>query len=265
MIRVGRQTIEIFGLSIHWYGVLIVTGIALAILLAWKREREYDLPKDTVLDLALWCIPAAIVGARAYYVIFAWDEFSAAPWWQVLNIRAGGMAIYGGVIAGVLTGWIFARRRKLSFWKLADLVAPCIPLGQAIGRWGNFVNQEAHGALVVNEALHFFPMSVEIGGQWYYATFFYESAWCFLIVIFLLNAQRKRWFRCDGDAFSAYVFLYALERSIVEGMRADSLYLGPMRVSQLLSIAAMIAVAAVWIARNKFNGKRDEKQKNRGE
>ena len=115
------------------------------------------------------------------------------------------------------------------------------------------------------EGVDFFPMSVEIGGQWYYATFFYESAWCFLIVIFLLNAQRKRWFRCDGDAFSAYVFLYALERSIVEGMRADSLYLGPMRVSQLLSIAAMIAVAAVWIARNKFNGKRDEKQKNRGE
>lgn len=262
MIGVSRRTIEIFGFDIHWYGVLIVTGIALAILLAQRREEKFGLPKDTVLDLALWCIPAAIVGARAYYVIFAWDEFSSGPWQRIVNIREGGMAVYGGVIAGVLTGWIYVRRKKLSFARAIDLAAPCIPLGQAIGRWGNFVNQEAHGALVANEALHFFPMSVEIGGQWYYATFFYESVWCFLIVIFLLTAERKGWFRKSGDAFLAYVFLYALERSIVEGMRTDSLYLGPVRVSQLLSLAAMLAAAVIWFIRNK--GKRNETQQSGG-
>lgn len=263
MIGFSRRTIEIFGLDIHWYGVLIVTGIGLAIFLAMRREEKFGLPKDTVLDLALWCIPAAIVGARAYYVIFAWDEFASGPWWQVLNIRGGGMAVYGGVIAGVLTGWIYVRAKKLSFARAVDLAAPCIPLGQAIGRWGNFINQEAHGAPVTNEALQFFPMAVEIGGQWYYATFFYESVWCFMIVVFLLTAERKGWFRRGGDAFCAYVFLYALERSIVEGMRTDSLYLGPVRVSQMLSLTAMLVVMIIWIAKNK--DKRNEIQQNRGE
>lgn len=263
MICISRRAIEIFGLSIHWYGVLIVTGIALAILLAWKREERYGLPKDTVLDLALWCIPAAIIGARAYYVIFSWDQFAQGPWWKVINIREGGMAVYGGVIAGVLTGWIYVRKKGLPFRRATDLVAPCIPLGQAIGRWGNFLNQEAHGALVANEALHFFPMSVEIGGEWYYATFFYESAWCFLIAIFLLIAEKRNWFKQDGEAFLAYVFFYALERSIVEGMRTDSLYLGPVRVSQLLSLLAMCAAAIIWIVRRRNN--RNDKQKNRGE
>jgi len=257
LIRVSRRAVEIFGLSIHWYGVLIAAGIALAVLLAGRREKRYGLPKDTALDLALWCIPAAIIGARAYYVAFAWDEFASGPWWNVLNIRGGGMAVYGGVIAGVLAGWIFTARRKLPTLKAADLAAPCIALGQAIGRWGNFLNQEAHGAPVMNEALRFFPMAVEIGGQWYYATFFYESAWCFLIVIFLLTAEKRGWLRRDGDVFTAYVFLYALERSIVEGLRTDSLYLGPVRVSQLLSVLAMTAAAAVWTVRY-FRDKQDK-------
>ena len=117
---------------------------------------------------------------------------------------------------------------------------------------------------MTNEALKFFPMSVEIGGQWYYATFFYESVWCFLIVILLLTAEKKNWFRCSGDAFLAYVFLYALERSIVEGMRTDSLYLGPVRVSQLLSLAAVLTVVMIWILR-RYKGKRKEIQQNRGE
>ena len=261
MIRVSRTAIELFGLSVHWYGVIIVTGIALGVWLAMAREKRFGLPRDTALDLALVCVPAAIIGARAYYVAFAWEQFASGPWWNVLNIRGGGMAVYGGLIAAVLAGGICARRKRIPFLKLADLAAPCIALGQAIGRWGNFVNQEAHGGPVLNAALQFFPMAVEIGGQWYYATFFYESAWCMLIVIALLFAERKGRLRRQGDAFLFYVILYALERSIVEGLRTDSLYIGPVRVSQMLSLLILCAAAGIRI-RNK---KRAEIRKDRGE
>ena len=225
-MKATRTAIELFGLKIHWYGVLIVLGIALGVALAWKRERRMGLPRDTTLDLALLCVPLALVGARAYYVLFSLDEFIGRPWWKVFAVWEGGLAIYGGLIAGVLGGWLYARAKKLSFWKLADLVAPSIALGQAIGRWGNFVNQEAHGAPVGNPALRFFPAAVSIGGEWYYATFFYESAW-------MLSDRRGA---SAGGAAAAlpargrrvfcYEFLYALERAVVEGMRTDSLLLG---------------------------------------
>lgn len=265
MIRISRTAIELFGLSIHWYGVLIVTGIALGVALAMARERRFGLPKDTSLDIALLCVPAAIVGARLYFVAFSWKSYAGGPWWKIFAVWEGGMAVYGGVIAGLLAGWIYARRKKLPFWSLADLVAPCIPLGQAIGRWGNFVNQEAHGGPVTNPALRFFPMSVSIGGEWYYATFFYESMWCLLIVILILAGEKKGWFRRRGDAFLTYVFLYALERSFVEGLRADSLYLGPVRVSQLLSLLAMGAAIAIWLANRKKDKTETDKLQNRGE
>lgn len=251
MIRISRTAIELFGLSIHWYGVLVVGGILLGVLLAWAREERKGLQKDTTLDLALLCVPAAILGARLYYVAFSWRNFAGGPWWRIFAVWEGGLAIYGGVIGGVLAGWAYAKAKRLSFAVLLDLVAPCFPLGQAIGRWGNFVNQEAHGGLVTNPALEFFPVSVEIGGAWYYATFFYESMWCFLIAAAVLAAERKGRFRRPGDGFMAYVFLYALERGVVEGMRTDSLYLGGMRVSQGLSLAAALIVAVIWARRCK--------------
>ena len=249
MIRVSRTAIELFGWSIHWYAVVIVAGIALAVALACAREKRLGLPKDVTLDLALVCVPSAIVGARLYYVLFQWESYADGPWWKVFAVWEGGMAIYGGIIAGVLAGWIYARVKKLPFLQLADLAAPCIPLGQAIGRWGNFINQEAHGGLVTNPGLQFFPISVNIGGEWFYATFFYESMWCLLIVIVLLTGEKKRWFPRRGDAFWSYVYLYALERAVVEGMRTDSLMLGPWRVSRLLSLLAMLGATVRWAVR----------------
>ena len=184
--------------------------------------------------------------ARLYYVIFSWQAYADDPI-RALYIWEGGMAIYGGIIGGVLAGWLYARRKKLPFLKLADLAAPSIALGQAIGRWGNFVNQEAYGAVVAHAWQRRFPIGVFIqaDGQWHYATFFYESAWCLLIVAALLLAEKKRRLRREGDIFLAYVFLYALERALVEGLRTDSLYLGPLRVSQLLSLAALMVCAIV--------------------
>ncbi len=251
MIEINRTGIELFGLTVHWYGVILVLGIALGVALAWVREKRMGLPKETTLDLALICIPAAIVGARIYFVIFSWENYADGPWWKVFAIWEGGLAIYGGIIAGVFAGWIYSRVKHLSFGKLTDLVAPSIALGQAIGRWGNYVNQEAHGALVENPSLQFFPMSVLIDGEWYYATFFYESMWCFLIVAVLLFMEHKRKFRKDGDEFFAYVFLYALERGIVEGLRTDSLYIGSVRVSQALSLLAALAVSVYFAHRAK--------------
>lgn len=241
---------SLFGLSVHWYGVIIACGMALAVGLAALRQRRMALPRDTVVDLALVGIPSAIVCARLYYVIFSWRAYAAQPV-RALFIWEGGMAIYGGIIGGVLAGAIYARRKRLPFLKLADLAAPSIALGQAVGRWGNFVNQEAYGGVVAHAWQRRFPIGVWIAadGRWHYATFFYESLWCFLIVAALLLADKKRLLRRDGDTFIGYVFLYAMERALVEGLRADSLYLGALRVSQLLSLAALMVCAALMLRR----------------
>ncbi len=247
-----HNSIKIFGLEVHWYGVIIACGMALAVWLASAREKRLGLPKETTLDLALLGIPAAIVCARIYYVIFSWSAYADDPV-KALYIWEGGMAIYGGIIGGVLAGWLYGRKKKLPFLRLADLAAPSIALGQGIGRWGNFVNQEAYGAAVAHAWQQRFPIGVFIqaDGMWHYATFFYESAWCLLIVALLLIAERKRQMNREGDIFLAYVFLYALERALVEGLRTDSLYLGPLRVSQLLSLAALIVCAIILLKRTK--------------
>ena len=251
MIYATPTALHAFGLTIHWYGVIIALGMALAVGLAALRERRLGLPRETALDLALIGIPAAIVCARLYYVVFSWDAYADRPI-RALFIWEGGMAIYGGIIGGVLAGWLYSRRRKLPFLKLADLAAPSIALGQAVGRWGNFVNQEAYGIAVTQPWQQRFPIAVFIqaDGLWHCATFFYESMWCLMIVCALLLCERKRLFRRDGDIFIAYVFLYALERSKVEGLRTDSLYLGPLRFSQALSLAALILCAAWMLKRS---------------
>lgn len=240
---------EVLGRSVRWYGVLIALGIGLGILLAMRREKRLGLPRDTAVDLALIGVPAAIVGARLYYVIFSWDAYAADPL-SALYVWEGGLAIYGGLIGGLLAGLAYARVKGLRFLTLCDLAAPSFALGQAVGRWGNFFNQEAYGAPVAAEWMKRFPVAVYIraDGLWHYATFFYESAWCLLIVIFLLAAERRGLFKRPGDIFFTYVLLYAVERALVEGLRADSLYLGPVRVSQALSVCAIL-FSAIALAR----------------
>ena len=244
MIKWTRDALLIGDLSLHYYGMLIALGVLLGVFLAMKRESRLGLAKDTTIDLALVGVPAALVGARLYYVAFSWD-FYKDDLWKILSVREGGMAIYGGVLAALLAGWIFSRVRKVPFASLADLAAPSLALGQAVGRWGNFVNQEAYGYAVTDPALCRFPIAVfiEADGRWHLATFFYESAWCFLIVAFILLMERKGRLRRPGDAFLWYLLLYGAERAVVEGLRTDSLMLGPVRVSQLL--AALLALGAL--------------------
>lgn len=239
----------VLGWSVHWYGVLIMLGVLLGGLLGAAREKSLGLPAETSLDLVLLGVPAALIGARTYYVLFSLDQFAGRPWWKAFALWEGGMAIYGALLGGILAGWLYGRAKKLPTPKLLDLAAPCFALGQAVGRWGNFLNQEAHGGMVENPALRFFPVAVEIGGEWYYATFFYESMWCLLIVAAILFAERRKLLKRSGDGFMLYAFLYALERAVVEGMRTDSLMLGGLRVSQGLSLLAALAATVIWAAR----------------
>ena len=232
----------LFGL-VPWYGFLIVLGAAFAVFLASKEEKRAGLPKDTVIDFALIVLPCGIIGARLYYVAFSWSQFKD-DLLSILRIWEGGIAIYGAVIAGLLSAWIFCRKKKISFLTLCDVIAPGLILAQAIGRWGNYFNQEAYGLPISNPALCFFPFGVQIQGsgglEWHMATFFYESVWNFGVFVFLMIARRK-WFRHRGDVFCFYASLYACGRMIIEDFRMDSLYASSsIRISQLISVIACL-------------------------
>lgn len=235
---------------IPWYSFLIVLGAAAAIILAVREEKRTDLKKDTVLDFSLIVLPVGIIGARIYYVIFSWDAFKD-DFISVFRIWEGGIAIYGAVIAGLLTAFIFCRRRKIPVLTLCDLIAPGLILAQAIGRWGNYFNQEAYGLLLEDPSLCFFPFAVQIQGpsglEWHMATFFYEFFWNICVFVFLMVARRK-WFRYRGDVFFFYAVLYACGRLIIEDFRMDSLYAASsVRVSQLLSVLICLFIIGYYI------------------
>lgn len=250
MFSIDPVAFTIGGVAVHWYGIMIALGVLCACIIAGVREKRFGFPKDTSLNVLLCALPAAIIAARLYYVAFSWDYFRADPM-QIFDIRSGGMAIYGGLIGGILAGICYAKAKKLSVGALADLAAPAIAIGQAFGRWGNFFNQEAYGAPIANESLRFFPVGVFIDAQggWFYATFFYESVWCLALCIALLAAERKNFFHRPGDGMLWYALGYAVERVAVEGLRTDSLMLGDIRVSQLLSALLLFAAAALILRR----------------
>lgn len=233
------------------YSVLIVTGIVAALIIASREERRLQLPKDTTIDLALWAVPFGVIGARLYYVAFAWDMFRD-DLLSILYVWEGGIAIYGAILGGLLAVFLFSRRRKLPFPRLTDIIVPGLALAQAIGRWGNYFNMEAYGAEVTDPALQFFPMAVLIpgpaGDTWHMATFFYESIWNLMVFAALMLTRRSM--RRDGDATLWYLLLYGAGRLIVEGLRTDSLWAGSsVRISQLLGVVMSLGVIAVFLAR----------------
>lgn len=242
----NQVAVTVFGFPIYWYGLLIALAVALGIVVASLREKRLGLKKETTVDFLLLALPLAVICARAYYVLFAWPSYAAHPL-SIFNLREGGLAIYGGMIGGLLAAVLFAQRRHISLAALLDLCAPSLVLGQAIGRWGNFFNQEAYGIALSNPSLHFFPLSVfiEADGLWHAATFFYESAWCAVLFVLLMVLEGKGTLRRQGDLFAAYLFLYGLERTIVEGLRTDSLMFFSLRVSQWLSIL-LVLLALIW-------------------
>ena len=227
----------LFGLEVRWYGILIACGALLGIFFAEKLiERNPRVPEDAVVDASIFALPLGIVGARAYYVLFEWDYYSAHLS-EILAIRNGGLAIHGGLLGGSLVILIYCLVKKVSFFELLDMLAPGVVLAQGIGRWGNFMNGEAHGG-VTNV-----PWAINVGGQMVHPTFLYESILdvsIFLILYFYVSKRR----RFPGEMAGIYMILYSIGRFFIEGLRTDSLYIGPLRTAQVMSLI-VIALGAL--------------------
>ncbi len=246
-MRFTSRSVEILGFSVYYYALMIAAGAVLAVVSASRREKALGLKKDTALDIALVGLPFGLIGARAYYVLLHADRYESFV--QMLDPRGGGLAIYGGILLGALAAYILCRIRKDSILRWADLALPCVALAQAIGRWGNFVNQEAYGIEMTAPSLQFFPIAVYIShdGLWHAAAFFYESVWCALIFFIACVLPSKKHFTRKGAGALFYLLMYGFERALVEGLREDSLYLGSVRLSQLLSVLALSAAALILI------------------
>ena len=233
--------------SLPWYGVLIASGVLIAVLLCIHEEKRLQLKQDTIIDLAFWAIPSGILGARVYYVLFNRPLFADDPW-SVLRIWEGGIAIYGAVIGGLIGVLLFAKRRRMNPFTLTDIIVPGLALAQGIGRWGNYFNMEAFGREIVNPAWQFFPIGVQIPNgstyTWHMATFFYESCWDIAVFALLWFVIRKRTQK-PGIITLWYLLLYGTGRFFIEGLRTDSLMLGSIRVSQLLSLALVISAGTI--------------------
>ncbi len=218
---------HIFGLEVRWYGILIATGMIIGLYIAYKEAERQGFNPDDLIDLVLWCIPSALIGARLYYVIFQWDYYKGNIL-KILNTREGGLAFHGGLIAAVFIGYLFTRYKKLPFWKTADIVAPSISLGQAIGRWGNYINGEAHGGPTN------LPWGIIVNGAKVHPTFFYESFWDFGLFLFLILYRKKKKF--NGEIILLYSIIYSIGRFWIEELRTDSLMFMGMRVAQIISV-----------------------------
>lgn len=234
---------KIFGFDIMWYGVLIGSGVVLAFILAYFNSKRKDLKFENLIDIFLIAFPCAIIGARAYYVIFEWSNYKHNLI-DIFNIRQGGLAIHGGLIGAFLAAFIYTKIKKINFLAYADLVAPSIILAQAIGRWGNFMNSEAHGGTVSKEFISNFPLFIQRGmfidGEYYNPTFLYESIWDLLVCIVLVVILYKVKKGYEGIVISSYMILYSLGRFFIEGLRTDSLMFFGFRIAQLVSFVGII-------------------------
>lgn len=229
---------SIMGFDIRWYGIILATAILTAVLLAMHIAKKDGLSADVISDIALFGIPGGIIGARLYYVLFSWDYYGIHPS-EILNIRGGGLAIHGAIIGGVLAGGGYVLYKKLPFWKYADVTATSFILAQAIGRWGNFANQEAHGGPTD------LPWGILVHGQKVHPTFLYESLWDLMVFGILMKYRKHR--KGDGVLFCMYLALYSVGRFFIEGLRTDSLMLGPLRQAQVLSLGLIIVFGALGV------------------
>lgn len=256
--QVNPIAFRLFGLEIHWYAIIIVTGIILAVRLSSKEAVRVGLKEDDVIDLMFWALPLSILGARIYYVLFEWEYFSQYPS-QIFAIRNGGLAIYGGLIVGGIVTYVFTYYRLIPFWKFLDIAAPSVMIAQAIGRWGNFMNHEAFGPETTRHFLeklqlpNFIIDNMYIEGAYRQPTFLYESMWNLIGFALLLWLRNKpKWLK-EGEVALLYVMWYSFGRFFIEGMRTDSLWLfGVVRVSQLLSLLLFIGAGIFWWYRRKY-------------
>lgn len=265
---IDRVAFTLFGLPIYWYGILIAAGMTLALVFVFRYARSFGIDADRLVDVVLLGTVLSIVGGRVYYVAMAPFEYGSLR--EMLDIRQGGMAIYGSVLGAFLGGWIGCKWRKVALLPTFDLAALGFLIGQGVGRWGNFINQEAFGANtalpwgMLSEGTQSYLQSVQstLAAQGVqvdpsmpvHPTFLYESVWC-LLGFFVLWAYMKRR-RFHGEIFLLYLIWYGAERFFVEGLRTDSLMLGQFRVSQVLAAVSVVVSLVLWvILRKKYKGK----------
>lgn len=269
-------------LTVHWYGIILGTAALVGLALAVREGKRFNIPSDFFMDLLLIGVPAAIIGARIYYVAFRWQDYQHNPI-AVFKIWEGGIAIYGALIGAVIAAFFYVRHKGYNFWRIADICAPSLLIGQAIGRWGNFMNQEAYGSPVteafLRDGLHLPNFIVEqmyIQEIYRHPTFLYESIWNIAGVLLLIGLRRLPAVR-SGEMLLSYFIWYSIGRFFIEGLRTDSLaFTGPqwlenllgglwspmlllapagsmdygnIRVSQMLAVLIVVAAAALIIYR----------------
>lgn len=240
--EINSIAINLFGIDIYWYAILIVTAFIIAILLMKKEKEKYNIKFEDLMELIVIAIPISIICARLYYILFNRKDFMDNPI-QIFNIRNGGLAIYGGLIGAIITIIVFGKIKKIKILDMLDYIVPFVPLGQSIGRWGNFFNGEAHGTITNS----IFKMGIMEEGNYIevHPTFLYESIATFVIFIILYTKRNKRDYK--GQLTYLYLFLYGIIRFLIEGLRTDSLMFGKIRVSQLLSLILVIVFGIILV------------------
>lgn len=249
--HLDRVAFQLFGLPIYWYGVIIACGFLLAVVFCYKMAPRFGIKPDDVIDLLFFAVPLAILGARLYYIVFYLDLYRRSDGsldvLKMLDIRDGGLAIYGGVIAAAITLLVFCRIKRIDFFAFADLGSFGLLIGQCIGRWGNFMNVEAYGG--PTDLPWRMGIDAYVDGVWQYMevhpTFLYESLWNLLGFLLLLSVVLRKRRRFDGEIMGGYFLWYGVGRGLIEGLRTDSLYFfhTPIRVSQVLGFASALVAA----------------------
>lgn len=252
LLAINPVAFSLGSLEVRWYGIIIATGIVLAYLVVQSEMVKRGMHADFLTDLLIWAVPISILSARLYYVIFSWEYYAQHPE-KIIQIWEGGIAIHGALIGAFVTTYIFTKIRGVSFWKTADIAAPGILIGQLIGRWGNFMNQEAHGGPVSEQFLEntlipdWIMNQMTIDGVTYHPTFLYESLWNVVGLIIILIIRRFALKR--GEVFLFYLTWYSIGRFFIEGMRTDSLYGGVLRAAQVVSVVTIIAAIVLFVMR----------------
>lgn len=258
---INPTAFTVFGIDIQWYGIIITVGLVLAMLYCFPRMKRFGIDADRAIDAVIGGVIGGIIGARTYYVILRWDQYSG-DWKSIFNLRNGGLAIYGGLIGAVVFGLLVCKLRKVKMLPMLDIAVIGFLIGQGVGRWGNFVNQEAFGAntgsifgmtggtiqqTIINESAYLdgsmYQAGLEISEKYaVHPCFLYESVWCLLgFALLALYSKRRKY---DGQLLLMYLTWYGAERFVVEGLRTDSLMIGNIRASQALS-AVLVVVSVI--------------------
>ena len=250
----NRVAFNIFGFNVYYYSLCILLGVIVAYILITREGKKQGLPKEFISDLIFYTLIIGILGARVYYCVFNLDYYLANPS-EILKIYNGGLAIHGGVIAGLIFVYFYTKKKNVSFIKILDIVAPAVIIAQSFGRWGNFFNQEAHGGITTYQNLknmhipEFIINGMHIEGKYYYPTFFFESIWCLIGFIILMSARRNKNLR-KGFQIGFYFIWYGIGRFFIEAFRTDSLMFFGLKIAQIVSLIGII-IGIIIIVTNK--------------